>query len=186
MTLNIELNPDLEAKLRSRAAAAGKDPEAFALEAVAEKLSRQETFDEILAPLRREVRESGMSETELNSLLESALAESRRERKLSDETAAHFLAQAVSCAEALPEPPKAFSLPRDPDDEPYLNLAIAGGAEYLVTWNERHLNYLMRRDTPEGKEFCARHPDLKIVTPPEFLEEVRRKLATEKGDSQRE
>ena len=81
MTLNIELNPDLEAKLRSRAAAAGKDPEAFALEAVAEKLSRPETFDEILAPLRREVRESGMSETELNSLLESALAESRRERK---------------------------------------------------------------------------------------------------------
>jgi putative PIN family toxin of toxin-antitoxin system len=52
-------------------------------------------------------------------------------RMLSDETAAHFLAHAVSCAEALPEPPKAFTLPRDPDDEPYLNLAIAGKAESI-------------------------------------------------------
>jgi len=81
MTLNLDLGPDFEAKLRSRAAAAGKDPEAFALEAVTEKLSRPETFDEILALLRKEVRESGISEGELSSLLESAEAESRRERR---------------------------------------------------------------------------------------------------------
>jgi hypothetical protein len=81
MTLHLDLGPDLEAKLRTRAAAAGKDPEAFALEAVTEKLSRPQSFDEILAPLRKEVVESGISATALNAILESAVAESRRERK---------------------------------------------------------------------------------------------------------
>jgi len=31
----------------------------------------------------------------------------------------------------------------------------------------------MKRDTPEGKEFCARYPDIKIVTPVEFLKALR-------------
>ncbi len=34
MTLKLDLSPDLETKLRQRAAAAGKDPAAFALEAL--------------------------------------------------------------------------------------------------------------------------------------------------------
>lgn len=68
--------------------------------------------------------------------------------------------------------PKALSLPRDPDDEIYVDLAIAVGAEYLVTWNERHLTYLMRNDTPEGTEFCRRFPLLQIVDPPTFLREM--------------
>jgi putative PIN family toxin of toxin-antitoxin system len=72
----------------------------------------------------------------------------------------------------LSPPAKAFVLPRDPDDEIYIDLAVAAGAEYLVTWNERHLTYLMRRDTPEGKDFCARFPNLKIVDPPTFLRAV--------------
>jgi putative PIN family toxin of toxin-antitoxin system len=70
--------------------------------------------------------------------------------------------------------PKAFVLPRDPDDEPYTNLAIAVNADYLVTWNDRHLTYLMRRDTPEGIEFCRRFPSVKIMDPPGFLAEIRR------------
>jgi putative PIN family toxin of toxin-antitoxin system len=68
--------------------------------------------------------------------------------------------------------PKVFRLPRDPDDEPYTDLAIAAGASYLVTWNERHLTYLMKQDTPEGIEFCRRFPGLKIVDPPTFLGEI--------------
>lgn len=69
--------------------------------------------------------------------------------------------------------PKVFSLPRDPDDEPYTDLAIAAEARYLVTWNDRHLTYLMRQETPEGVEFCLRFPNLKIVDPPTFLREIR-------------
>jgi putative PIN family toxin of toxin-antitoxin system len=93
--------------------------------------------------------------------------------QLSGERVLRFLARIDSCATAGPDPPKAFTLPRDPDDERYLNLAIAGGADYLVSWNERHLNYLMRADTTEGRDFCARYPILKIATPVEFLKVLR-------------
>ena len=77
----------------------------------------------------------------------------------------------------LADVPNAFQLPRDPDDEPFTDLAIAAGAKFLVTWNDRHLTYLMRQETPEGTEFCRRFPNIKIVDPPTFLAEMRR-LAT--------
>lgn len=60
-------------------------------------------------------------------------------------------------------------MPRDPKDEPYLNLAIESKARFLVTWNEKHLTYLMNKDTPEGLDFCARFPDLIILDPPAFM-----------------
>jgi predicted nucleic acid-binding protein len=66
--------------------------------------------------------------------------------------------------------PRAFTLPRDSRDEPYTDLAIAVKPSYLVTWNERHLTYLMRQDTAEGQDFCRQFPDLVILTPPAFLE----------------
>ncbi len=72
----------------------------------------------------------------------------------------------------LTEVPKAFSLPRDPDDEPYIDLSVAAEAAYLVTWNDRHLTYLMRQDTPEGVEFCRRFPKLAIVDPSTFLHAI--------------
>lgn len=77
MTLNLNLGPDAEAKLRERAAAAGKDPETFALDAVLEKLHGPGTLAEILAPVHEEFRRSGMSERELEALCEQARAESR-------------------------------------------------------------------------------------------------------------
>ncbi len=81
MTLQIDLSPELEAKLRERAAAAGKETVVFAREALEEKLRGPETLAEILAPLQREVVESGMTDDELNALFEQAIAESRRERR---------------------------------------------------------------------------------------------------------
>ena len=67
---------------------------------------------------------------------------------------------------------RVFHLPRDPDDEAYIDLAVAADAKYLVTWNERHLTYLMQQNTPEGVDFCRRFPGLKIVDPPRFLREI--------------
>ena len=78
----------------------------------------------------------------------------------------------LSSAHLVENVPDVFALPRDPKDEPYVNLAISAAASYLVTWNERHLGYLMRQDTPEGREFCRRFPNLKIVDPPTFVREV--------------
>jgi putative PIN family toxin of toxin-antitoxin system len=81
---------------------------------------------------------------------------------------------ALAKATLLTSVPKIFPLPCDRDDEPYTDLAVAANAQFLVTWNERHLTYLMRQDTSEGVEFCQRFPSLKIVDPPVFLSEVRR------------
>jgi hypothetical protein len=40
----------------------------------------------------------------------------------------------------------------------------------------------MKQDTPEGREFCARYPGVKILTPPEFLDELRALLGTEQRE----
>jgi putative PIN family toxin of toxin-antitoxin system len=116
-----------------------------------------------------------VSRTTLDELREVLSRPSLREKSknLTDDSVARFLREVDSFSETVPEPPKAFVLPRDPKDEVYTDLAIKGRAQYLVSWNERHLNYLMKRDTPEGKVFCARYPSLKIVTPVEFLEALR-------------
>jgi putative PIN family toxin of toxin-antitoxin system len=88
---------------------------------------------------------------------------------LTRERVAAFVAKFTSAAVLTPDPPKVFSLPRDPDDQTYTDLAVAANASYLVTWNDRHLTYLMRKDTPEGIDFCNRFPGLTILTPPDFL-----------------
>ena len=54
-------------------------------------------------------------------------------------------------------------------DEPFIDLAVAGDAQFIVTWNDRHLTYLMRQNTPEGRDFCTPFPGIQIVSPPEFL-----------------
>ncbi len=77
MTLQLDLSPEIEARLRERAAAVGKDAATFILEAVEEKLRGTETLAEILAPVHKEFKESGMSEHELHALSERALADSR-------------------------------------------------------------------------------------------------------------
>lgn len=108
---------------------------------------------------------------EVTDLLSRPLVR-QRFKTLTDEVAGRFLSRVQSFSETLATPPKAFALPRDPKDEIFTDLAVAGGADYLVSWNERHLNYLMKQDTPEGKDFCARYPALKIRTPVEFLREL--------------
>ncbi len=84
-----------------------------------------------------------------------------------------FLNELLAGARLVKDVPAVFALPRDAKDEPYVNLAIAADARYLVTWNERHLTYLMRQDTPEGLDFCRRFPNLKIIDPPSFVREMQ-------------
>jgi len=82
MTVEFELSPEFEVKLRERANAAAKDPATFAREAVEEKLRGPRSFAEILAPIHKEVEDSGMTDKELDSLIQQAIDDSRRERKL--------------------------------------------------------------------------------------------------------
>lgn len=97
----------------------------------------------------------------------------RRYPHLTPERVNGLVKTVTAVAIYIPMPPRVFSLPRDPKDEPYTDLAIDVRAEYLVTWNERRLTYLMMRDTPEGREFCDRFPYVTILPPPAFLDRLR-------------
>jgi uncharacterized protein len=68
--------------------------------------------------------------------------------------------------------PEEFRYERDPDDEPYINLAIVTGAQYIVS-RDRDLLDLMDESRAAGKAFCHRYPFLKIVDPAEFLDALR-------------
>jgi predicted nucleic acid-binding protein len=94
----------------------------------------------------------------------------RRYSHLTAQRVDAFVKDVRSFAVHIAAPPKIFALPRDSKDEPYIDLAVAADASYLVTWNDRHLTYLMRKDTPEGVEFCRKFPALTIVTPPVFVQ----------------
>ena len=82
---------------------------------------------------------------------------------------AAFVAEIESLAVRIARPAAVFSLPRDRKDEPFIDLAVAAQAQFIVTWNDRHLTYLMKQDTPEGKEFCMRFPQLRILSPADFM-----------------
>jgi hypothetical protein len=66
--------------LKAKAAEAGVDVQAF-VAIMLERAALRPTLDEALAPLRAEFDESGMSEDELVTLLESAKHEMRAERR---------------------------------------------------------------------------------------------------------
>ena len=82
MTITINLPPATEDRLRAQAAATGKDVGTFVVEAVDARLSLSEmNLRTILGPVHEDFRKSGMTEPELDAILEDALSESRAERK---------------------------------------------------------------------------------------------------------
>ncbi len=84
MTITLNLPPATVEKLQAQAAASGKDMNTFVCEAVEAKLVVSSlTFREILGPLHREVEASGISEEELNTLVDEAVAGARAERAAS-------------------------------------------------------------------------------------------------------
>ena len=82
MTITINLPPATLEQLKAEAQATGKDIDTVVREAVETKLARSKrTFAGILKPLHDEVEAGGMSEEEVNGLLEKALKEVRAERR---------------------------------------------------------------------------------------------------------
>ena len=72
--------------------------------------------------------------------------------------------------------PKRFEYSRDPKDEPYINLALAADATYIVSRDsDNDLLDLMDWTTEEGREFQKRFRFLKIVTPEMFLDEIEKR-----------
>jgi putative PIN family toxin of toxin-antitoxin system len=77
-----------------------------------------------------------------------------------------FLLDLASHATTLPAVPKVFSLARDPKDEPYIDLAAAAQARYLVS-RDKDLLDLMNDDA-----FRQQFPDLSVIDPVALLREL--------------
>jgi len=83
-----------------------------------------------------------------------------------------YLAKVRTHATFIDDVPKRFTYPRDPKDEPYLNLAIATSGRYLVTRDNDMLD-LMNENSDQGRAFRQEFPELMILGPVELLREVR-------------
>ena len=80
MTIQICLTPQQESRLRELAAAAGQDVDTYAREALAEKLDRP-SLAELLAPIDKAMERSGMSDEDIDEMIERARDEVWRERQ---------------------------------------------------------------------------------------------------------
>ena len=78
--LQIPLPPDAEEALRERAEANGEDVSSFAARLLQNALNAP-SVDELLAPFRMQVEESGISDGELDQLGEELRREVRQEHK---------------------------------------------------------------------------------------------------------
>lgn len=92
-----------------------------------------------------------------------------------------FLADVLRKAQNVAIVPPVYSLPRDPKDEKYVNLALAVNARFLVT-RDKDLLDLMVPSTPTGQDFQQRFPNLKIVEPLAFVQEVSRQPGPETAE----
>lgn len=80
----------------------------------------------------------------------------------------HHLHRAAIYVERVP---KLFEFPPDPDDAPYIDLAIQAGAFALVT-RDREVLRLGEADYELAKRLRERHPCLHLAIPERFLELV--------------
>ena len=74
MSLMIHLSPETEKRLLARATAQGQNPTEYVQQLI-EKDVKTPSLGEILAPVRQEFRESGMTEEELETLIEECRGE---------------------------------------------------------------------------------------------------------------
>jgi uncharacterized protein len=95
---------------------------------------------------------------------------------LSDEIVGAFLKRLQKLSVLVRPITKKFSYPRDEDDEPYINLAVEAGADFIIS-RDRDLLDLMTGHTDECKEFRQRFRSLRVVEPSEFL-----KLLEDRGN----
>jgi len=82
----------------------------------------------------------------------------------------------------VPNPPTYLIYPRDPDDEPVINLAIHVRAQHLVT-RDRDLLDLMDPTRPEGEEFRRRFPHLRILDPVTFVRDLTAEATSQSNAS---
>lgn len=109
---------------------------------------------------------------EIQEVLERPQLKPRRQGRLTERMVAEILVWIQEHSTLVRDVPEVFHFDRDPDDEPYLNLAIAAGADYLVS-RDKHLLDLQHVSSEPGQELRGRLPQLTILNPVEFLRLLR-------------
>ncbi|MGZ8842896.1 MAG: putative toxin-antitoxin system toxin component, PIN family [Pyrinomonadaceae bacterium] len=90
---------------------------------------------------------------------------------LSDEIVGAFLRRLRNHSDFVSDVPRTFRYSRDEDDEPYINLAVEVGADFIVS-RDRDLLDLMTGYTNDCKEFRQRFRTLKVIEPVDLLKEI--------------
>lgn len=80
-----------------------------------------------------------------------------------------FIAGVLVVSTLITDTPMRFQLARDPNDDPYLNLAIEIEADFIITWDRDMLD-LMVAFSDEAKDFRRRFRNIRILDPVAFLE----------------
>jgi putative PIN family toxin of toxin-antitoxin system len=91
---------------------------------------------------------------------------------LTDEVAESFLREVERNSTSLDTVPREFQYPRDPKDEPYINLAIAAQADYLTSRDKDLL------DLMHDPDFTARFPGIRVLDPVSLLRELEAQRET--------
>ena len=94
---------------------------------------------------------------------------------LTEEMVAEFLATLRGISTFFENVPRDFVLPRDPKDEPYLNLACGAEAHYLVS-RDADLLDLGVADDSLGIELREKHPDLVILDPSSLISAIKARM----------
>lgn len=97
----------------------------------------------------------------------------QRFSSLTDQLVNLFLDALERQAVLIHDVPRIFEYERDPKDEPYINLALAAGATYLVSRDKDVLD-LADPSNPEGERLRQKSADLKIVDPMTLLLDLER------------
>jgi putative PIN family toxin of toxin-antitoxin system len=87
-------------------------------------------------------------------------------KSLTPEAADAYVKEIARKSTIVKDVPKRIALPRDPKDEPYLNLALEAHADFLVTRDKDLL------DLMKDSVFRLQNPELTILDPVSFLTEV--------------
>jgi len=93
---------------------------------------------------------------------------------LTPERIAAFVQEIAALSIPITNVPEEFHYERDPEDEPYINLAVVTDARYLVSLDHDLLD-LMDSAFEASRVFQRRYPMLRVMTPALFLAEMRLK-----------
>jgi putative PIN family toxin of toxin-antitoxin system len=97
---------------------------------------------------------------------------------LTDEVAEGLVTEIERISISVDDVPRVFEYPRDPKDEPYINLAIAADADYLTSRDKDLL------DLMQDPEFTTRFPGIRVLDPVSLLREIEVEQERDQGRHQ--